>query len=552
MDAALNWRAISLVASGELLLSRLTGGPLPMGEVVLWAVGWMAVVTLSGLPRLGKLPAILASVLVAATICVPPLVSAWGAVPAAMVGSTVLLIAGVGFVLGMDLVLVSLLTLMLSAGAACLPGVAVPPLGVMVLWMGALGLFAHGTDRPWGSTAALATSGLLAIAPTPRLPRTPVGPDVVIVTVDALRADAVPWMATWHRLAARGQTYDAWAPAPWTLPSLATLMTGVPPHVHGAGKGPDGFVGLDRTHPTLAERLGRSGWRTVAYSAGNPFTGPRYGLTRGFVELDHPWDPAAAPLPRARSPHAPARPLFARVLTRPAATYDAEALVDHALARLHRPDGPRMLWLHLMDVHLPWTSAPCRPEVLTAPATRPALEADPWWRSAEGQACLREGYTATVARVDAALMRLLDGLDLDHTVVVFTSDHGEALGDAGVEHGHTLEAPVMRVPMVIAVPGKKLPAVPGAVSLTDVAPTLEAVLGLPVTLPGLDLTRAKRAGPTVLSSTLYGPPRSAVVDGPWMLEIRGGETRLRRWDGPDDDASEEHPEVVDRLRRWAL
>jgi len=73
-------------------------------------------------------------------------------------------------------------------------------------------------------------------------------PDVLLVILDTVRADhlssygyARPTTPHLDRLAAEGERYeDAWAQSPWTLPSIATILTGQPPHVHGAGRGPDG------------------------------------------------------------------------------------------------------------------------------------------------------------------------------------------------------------------------------------------------------------------------------------------------------------------------
>jgi hypothetical protein len=101
---------------------------------------------------------------------------------------------------------------------------------------------------------------------------------------------------------------------------------------------------------------------------------------------------------------------------------------------------------------------------------------------------------------------------------------------------------------VIAAPDRRVPVVPGAVSIADVGATIEGLLDLPHELPGLDLTRARKAGPTVLSGTLYGPPRVAVVDGPWMLERGPEATTLRRWDRPTDPTAPDG--VRARLAAW--
>ncbi|MCA9752036.1 MAG: tetratricopeptide repeat protein [Gemmatimonadetes bacterium] len=244
---------------------------------------------------------------------------------------------------------------------------------------------------------------------------------------------------------------DAIASAPVTLPSHATLLTGLYPPRHGARD--NGLYALDPEVPTLPETLQRAGYSTAAF-VGAFVLDARFGLDRGFDVYDfHPTSEGVNP----RMPDFNER--------------DAKAVTDAALAWLAGRDddeAPFFLWVHYFDPHLPYRA----PDALAL-----RVGGDP--------------YAAEIAWADLQLGRLLGALrdrgSLDRTLVVATADHGESLGEHGeATHGLFVYDATIRVPLVFAAPA----AFAGGgvvrdrvVGLVDVRPTIEDLLGLDRALP---------------------------------------------------------------------
>ena len=244
----------------------------------------------------------------------------------------------------------------------------------------------------------------------------PTGPDVLLVTIDTLRADRVgaygdPLASTpeLDGLAARGTLFrEAIAAAPLTLPSHASLLTGLYPAGHGLRDNGGFHLGADV--PTLAGRLEGAGYRNGAFVSAYVLD-EAWGLDRGFERYHAPFHPQ-----EVAEAHA-----FGELEVAGADTVNA------ALAFL-RVDDPRptFCWVHLYDPHTPW-------------AEHPGWEGDP--------------YRGEVAFSDLLLGRLLDGVD-DDTLVVVTSDHGESLWEHGErEHGLLVTRAATRVPLIIRPPG---------------------------------------------------------------------------------------------------
>jgi arylsulfatase A-like enzyme len=332
--------------------------------------------------------------------------------------------------------------------------------------------------------ASIALDGGPSPAPQPR---------VVLISIDTLRADRMslygarrettPVIDAWAR--AHGVVFDqAIAAAPSTLPSHASLLTGLEVLHHGA------FLGrpLPVSVPTLAERFRAAGWRTLAVTGGG-YLHPYYGLDRGF-EVYRSWP---------RHPGA-----------------NEDELAD-GLARvrslLSEHEGePVFLFFHTYEVHAPyrarepwfseWTGHPSdrrfQPWERDDESRGPAFAWNRWPRVVEGDGSrrdlapdevedLRAAYDSGVAVVDrevgALLGQLSTGPDARRTTIVLTADHGESLGENRLfDHGFLYDSN-LRVPLVIARGGD---AAPGAgrrvarpVRSIDVAPTLAALAGLP-------------------------------------------------------------------------
>jgi len=357
--------------------------------------------------------------------------------------------------------------------------------------------------------AFLATGGVLlalALAALARLHRepTPGGPiDVILISIDTLRPDHVGCYGDTRAstpvldgLARRGTRFaHVIAPAPLTLPSHASLVTGVTPLRHGVHDNV-GFV-LGASIPTLAERFRTAGYRTQAFVSGFPLE-RRFGLARGFDRYDDRFTrggDAARPAPVERR------------ADETVAAVDAWLREDAA-----PPAQPLFLWVHIFDPHAPYE--PPDP-FKTRFAERP--------------------YDGEVAFVDEQIGVLLERVARARpgrrTLVSVTADHGEGLGDHGEEtHGLFVYDSTIRVPLIVE--GSGVPSggvVASMVRLVDVAPTLLEIVNLPP-LAGIDgvslrpLLTTTSAGPApAYVESLFGrlccgwAPLHAWRDRQWML-----------------------------------
>ena len=351
------------------------------------------------------------------------------------------------------------------------------------------------------------------------------GPNLLVLLVDTLRADRLGLYGarpspspTLDAFAAGGRTFEqAIAAASWTLPSVASLLSGLPARSHGAlgaqaapgthGETRWGFL-ADRV-TTWADLASRAGVTTVGVSA-NPIVSRGTNLAQGFetfVEL--PWD-------SARRDWAPATEVNA-------------AFLDW----LHANPGVRFAgWLHYMEPHDPYTPpAALRPPLPAG--VRPAL-ANGWVqdvarRIESGEApplpaverdWLLALYDAEIRSWDIALAELLRALRdagvLDDTIVVVTADHGEEFLEHGrLKHGTQLYEESIHVPLVIVGPGVAPGRVGALAQGLDLLPTIAHVLGLkaPPGLWGRDLLGTLPADAGVLSETgsAIGPTGSHIA-----------------------------------------
>lgn len=328
--------------------------------------------------------------------------------------------------------------------------------------------------------------------------------DVVVVLIDTLRADFVgisgraPYPVTpeLDRLARRGRWCDqAWSSAPWTPPSVMSIMTSLEPPVHGLDLAADRLAervpGLPAGAATMAELFRAAGYRTLAVTAGGG-VGSVYGFDRGFERF---YEPAGQP------------------------DSDVEAGVDRALAWLAAADPrPTFLFFHTYEVHLPNTHPPAAEA--TAPAERAVA-----------------AYAGDLAVADRHLGRLFAALaadgGLDRSLVVVTSDHGEnlydrALGDRPVDHGHHLHAELLRVPLIVVAPGLIPPAGPvsGPVQLLDVLPTVCSLVG--IALDGVP-HQGRDLAPALLGRGRVEPPPPAWFAWAPLQGPSWGAVRTSEW-----------------------
>jgi arylsulfatase A-like enzyme len=334
-----------------------------------------------------------------------------------------------------------------------------------------LGAHAGGRARLRFEAEPLAAGGSLPVIADPtllrRVPRGPRDLDLLLVSLDTLRADhlpsygylrdTAPFLAS---LAARGALFErALAAAPSTTPSHMTLFTSLPPSVHGL-LGNETLTVLPPGAATLAEALRGAGFATGAVTEGGGIA-LHYGFERGFdAYVENP-----VPIPHRPGLQSPV-------------TFDA------GLAWLRaNPQRRAFLFLHTYEVHGPYR-APERYRALFAQGP-PELAEDPRLRPHQRPV----HYDREIRFADDELRRLFAALEadgrLERTLVVVTSDHGEEFLEHGyIGHGATLPDLVLRVPLLAVGPG--IPAglrVDAPVGLLDLAPTLLELLGAPA-LPG--------------------------------------------------------------------
>jgi choline-sulfatase len=339
-------------------------------------------------------------------------------------------------------------------------------------------LLRHVRTRTW--RAVLAVTAACAIALTPlgcskgSAGKQDNRPNVLLIISDTTRVDRLgcygnpagttPNIDKW---AAEGVRFQhAYAQAPWTLPSTATLMTSLYPRVHGAGGRLNRFTALSESATTLAELFGDAGYQTAAI-INVLFLSNKFGLTRGFEHVDY-FD----------STNAKMRP--------------AKDTTDAALEWIKDQRGePFFAFVHYFDPHLVYDPPDEFREKFAADLDQSArdnafgtiaemikLRRGQLAVSRERVKRLEKLYDGEVAYVDQQVGRLLDELQssgvLDNTIVVLTADHGEEFNDHdGFEHGHTVYEELVHVPLVFL--GKSIPqgvTPPDVVGLIDVAPTL--------------------------------------------------------------------------------
>ncbi|MEZ6014692.1 MAG: sulfatase [Planctomycetota bacterium] len=300
---------------------------------------------------------------------------------------------------------------------------------------------------PWVVVSlGLAALALASLGCDARAARPPL---VLVVSLDTVRADrwaSAPTPA-FDGLAARADRYPtAVSTAPWTLPSHASMFTGLWPSEHGAVSFEvdaleDNAHPLHPDHVTLAEALSSAGYHTAGFVANTVYLSPRHGLDQGFAT----WQ-----VRRQRGD---------------GVTRDALAWVDAQRAGAGR-GAPLFLFLNYMDAHRPYNAPPApdgrQSVVLLDELIERVMvrgEGDSPER-AELRADLLACYDGALANLDAALGRLFDGLDarglLDGALVVVTADHGESFGEHGlVEHSKDVYEPLLRVPFIVKRPGQR-------------------------------------------------------------------------------------------------
>lgn len=347
--------------------------------------------------------------------------------------------------------------------------------------------------------ACLATNGAPvdrqpASAPTAPVPRR--RPDIVLITIDALRADHLSAYGyrrftspAIDRIAARGRVFtNATTQAPYTKAAVASLMSGLYPSAHKTITVTvaidDAMTGRPTTATpstdvlpsgitTLAEALHGSGYRTLGFTA-NPFLIDAFGFGQGFDVFE--FYPGGE---------------FATV----------DRLIDGAVAAVQQSGGgPVFLWVHMMEPHSPYDPPAWADDLFAlegTPRLIPDLTAVPPWLERGTPPDLRiyeRDYDSEIAVADAGVGTLLRAFSQARggaaPLTVITADHGEQfLEHGGFEHNTTLYEELIRVPLIVSGPGLGAGIVDTPVELIDLFPTLLKLSGsgAAIDLPGRDL-----------------------------------------------------------------
>jgi arylsulfatase A-like enzyme len=367
-----------------------------------------------------------------------------------------------------------------------------------------------------------------------------VRPNVLIVLWDTVRADRVsaygyerPTTPFLEKFAAEGVLFErAVSPGMWTLPSHASLFTGLPPRTHGANAS---RKWLDHRFETLAEIFGRAGYGTYAFSS-NPHVAEASNITQGFDTVEYSWQPPwnrwidqyikTKVIPEDRStevglaPNAGDRMIYYK---------ESGGVLHQALASWldKQPEGqPFFAYLNYMEAHVPRIpSREARRRVMDKAEVQRSLEVDQQLVSllaamfgkrhytAEEIEVIQRVYDAALVDLDEVTRLLIRELErrgvLDDTLVVLLSDHGENLGDhRHFGHKYSVYNTLVRVPLVIRFPGRVTPArVNDAVSVLDVFATI------------LDLTGMPAPDASIPSRSLFQDGRSIVSDAPIVSEL---------------------------------
>lgn len=352
---------------------------------------------------------------------------------------------------------------------------------------------------------------------------------LVVVSLDTTRADHLgvygydrPTSPALDALAEGGVVFDdVMGQMPTTAPSHYSLLTGLYPHAHGVYRnGQQMPEHLD----TLGSVLGERGYATGAFVSGLPLIDELSGLARSFDAYDDQIEN------RRRN---------------------GQLTVDRALAWLEAQTGqPFFLFVHLFDAHGPYQPPQPLAEQFTSGDRGPWSERIPrYQRQIDPKTGgiitdLRyyiDHYDASIRHADNQLARLFDRLDLERTVVLVVTDHGESLDenvDAPLDHGSRLVQPEIRLAGVLRAPGVEPSRIKGLTGMVDFAPTVLGVMGHTGALPntqGRDLsanledgTAGKRAefATCGMTSTVETHAGYDVDESRLGVAVRKGELKL--------------------------
>lgn len=316
------------------------------------------------------------------------------------------------------------------------------------------------------------------------------GPNVLLILIDTVRADHLGCMG-YHRnttptldsLAREGTLFTSCqSHSSWTLPAMTSIMSGLNPREHKAGRHYDALYGVSVQVPWMPHIFKNAGYSTAAFF-NVIFMNADFGFHRGFDHFDC----------HSGGPEAPVRPAGETV----------DAFLEWFDGK-RDPASPFFAAVHFFDPHLPYNPPPPWNTLFTDPeytgeygsawggvSDLNAVHSRQDTIPPEGLANLIGLYDGEIAYMDSEIRRMLEELDqrghMENTIVVVVSDHGEEfLEHGGMDHGRTLYQEVCHVPLLFAGPG-----VPGGavdhrlVAQLHILPTLLSLSGIDSPAPSL-------------------------------------------------------------------
>ncbi len=321
-------------------------------------------------------------------------------------------------------------------GVLALCGASSLVAGGMLWWISRF-FAGHVTPRLYMLTPLALALLLVPAAPLTRTPAAQDAPDILLVTIDTLRADRTsayaygrPTSPELESIAAEGLLFEhAVSPSPWTLPSLATFHSGLYPTEHGAILL---TTKLRRRFVTLAEVLKSRGYDTASFVT-QAFAGRAYGVGQGFDTISERLVLGGEPTTSAR----------------------LSDLVGSWLAS-RSSERPLFLWVHYFDPHADYVGHDGFDFADTTMEQRvPYSRVAPQPATPELAAHVADLYDEEVAFTDRAIGELRRAWEARGSsrrqFTLVTADHGEFFGERGIwGHGKTLYAQVSRVPLLVA------------------------------------------------------------------------------------------------------
>lgn len=399
-------------------------------------------------------------------------------------------------------------------------------------------------------------------------------PKIVLITVDTLRADMLlnaldggeALMPNVMGLAEDGLIFtQATAPSSWTLPAIASMMSGLDPMTHGVDRS---NKRMSAEMHTLAERLSEANYLTGAFVY-NFYIHPELKADQGFEDFY---------FCDAKKVQMEMQVLLHQLELRRAKfefgndpVRESTRMAQRWLAR--RDHAKTFLWVHYIDPHMPYAPpeefAPA--EFRDRPASfevRPAEWPRVWRYPEEDRQWIKALYGGEVRYVDHCIGQIIQTLketgQYDDALIIFTSDHGEEHWDHGrFEHAHAMYQELMHVPLVIKLPHSRVKGERNSrVAVPQIYPTVLELVGIPTSevnsdyaslVPLIEEKSDSTTNTTLFAnSTLYFDELSSVIQDDLKLIHNVTENTYMLFDLKADpletrDLASERPDERDRL-----